>query len=415
MNFIDKLFSRLDLSERMIYMLSYTSKIIFVVIIALLAYLIAIKIVIKLLGIVIKKSKNNWDNIFFEKRVFHKLARLIPLIIISAFASSFPEIELIIQKIVVSLIYLSMAFVLSALLDAINDIYNRYPVSKVRPIKAVLQIVKIVIYIIVFILIVALVINKNPLLMIGSIGALTAILSLIFKDSILGFVAGMQLVGNDMLRIGDWIEMPQYGADGDVIEISLNTVKIRNWDKTITTIPAYALVSDSFKNWRGMVETGGRRLKRPIFIDTSTIKFCDEGMLKRFRKIHLLEAYIDQKEKEITSYNIENEIDTSLLVNGRHLTNIGTFRKYIENYLENHPKVHKGLTRMVRQLEPGERGLPLEVYAFINDTTWANYENAQADIFDHIFAVADIFELKIFQNPTGNDFKFLETYKGQRI
>ncbi len=312
-----------------------------------------------------------------------------------------------IERAALSFVYLNVAFVLSAVLDAANDIYMTFPVSKARPIKGFLQIIKIVVYIIMGVLVISVILDKSPWILLSSIGALTAITTLVFKDSIMGFVAGVQLTTNDMLRIGDWIEMPKYGADGDVIEITLNTVKVRNWDKTITTIPAYALVSDSFKNWRGMHETGGRRIKRAIYIDVTSIKFCTPEMLERFKKIQLLTEYIENKEKEIEEYNEEHAIDTSLLVNGRHLTNIGTFRKYIEYYLENHPRVHKGLIRMVRQLSPDDRGLPLEIYAFVDNTQWVTYENVQADIFDHIFSVVDTFELRIFQKPSGNDMQLL--------
>mgnify|MGYP001425909292 FL=1 len=229
----------------------------------------------------------------------------------------------------------------------------------------------------------------------------------IFKDSLLGLVAGVQLTTNDMVRVGDWIEMPKYHADGDVIEISLHTVKVRNWDRTITTIPSYALISDSFKNWRGMHSSGGRRIKRAIHIDTSSIRFCTEEMIEKFRKIHLLTDYINRKEKEIEEYNEKNGIDRSVLVNGRRMTNIGCFRAYVENYLKHHPHIHKEMTLMVRQLAPGEHGLPLEIYAFTAGTQWTFYESVQADIFDHIFAVAPEFGLRVFQNPTGYDLQRL--------
>jgi miniconductance mechanosensitive channel len=217
-------------------------------------------------------------------------------------------------------------------------------------------------------------------------------------------VAGVQLSSNDMVRVGDWIEMPKYNADGDVIDISLNTVKVRNFDKTITTIPSYALISDSFKNWRGMQSSGGRRIKRSINIDTSSIGFCTQDRIEEFRKIHFLADYITEKESEIEEYNSRNQIDKSNRVNGRQLTNIGVFRVYIQQYLKQHPKIHKEMTLIVRQLASGDNGLPLEIYAFTNDINWAAYETIQSDIFDHIFAVAPEFGLRVFQNPTGYDF-----------
>jgi miniconductance mechanosensitive channel len=215
-----------------------------------------------------------------------------------------------------------------------------------------------------------------------------------------------------MVQIGDWIEMPKYGADGDVIDISLHTVKVQNWDKTITTIPTHALIADSFKNWKGMSEAGGRRIKRSIYIDMTSIKFCDEEMLERFKKIRYIQQYINDKTEEIEEYNKRLGIDTDSLVNGRHLTNIGTFRAYIVQYLKNHPRIHKGMTQIVRQLEPTEKGLPIEIYAFTNDTAWAAYESIQSDIFDHILAVVPEFDLRLFQNPSGHDLRRLRETSG---
>ncbi len=407
MKYINDIWSRLTESKILVSILVQGLKVVSILAVCIVAYLITTKVVLKLLSMYINKTKSSWDDAFLKRKVFTKLARLVPAIIVYVSAPIIPEIRAVIERTALSFIYLNVAFVISSVLDAANDIYMTFPVSKARPIKGFLQIVKIVVYIIMGVLIISVILDKSPWILLSSIGALTAITTLVFKDSIMGFVAGVQLTTNDMLRIGDWIEMPKYGADGDVIEITLNTVKVKNWDKTITTIPAYALVSDSFKNWRGMHETGGRRIKRAIYIDVTSIKFCTPEMLEKFKKIHLLTEYIENKEKEIAEYNKEHNIDTSLLVNGRHLTNIGTFRKYIEYYLENHPRVHKGLIRMVRQLSPDDRGLPLEIYAFVDNTQWVTYENVQADIFDHIFAVVDTFELRIFQNPSGNDMQLL--------
>jgi miniconductance mechanosensitive channel len=264
---------------------------------------------------------------------------------------------------------------------------------------------KIFIFFVGAILMISTLINQNPLILLGGLGALSAVLLLVFQNSILGLVAGIQLSANDMVRVGDWIEMPKHNADGDVIEITLTTVKVQNWDKTITMIPSAAFISESFKNWRGMQESGGRRIKRSIFIDVSSIQFCTEEMIERFKKIQYLKDYIEAKEKEIEAYNQEHNVDPSSKVNGRRLTNIGTFRMYIQKYLENHPRIHKDMTTMVRQLAPGEYGLPLEIYAFTNDVRWAVYESIQSDIFDHIFAAAPEFGLRVFQNPTGHDMR----------
>ena len=230
-------------------------------------------------------------------------------------------------------------------------------------------------------------------------------LILVFKDAILGFVAGIQLTANKMVARGDWIEMPDYGADGDVLDVSLTTVKVQNWDKTVTTIPTYALISNSFKNWRGMQESGGRRIKRSINIDVNTIKFCDEEMLARFGRIQHIAAYIEHKKEELAAYNQEQRADLSSLVNGRRLTNVGTFRAYVAAYLRHHPMVNQDMTFLIRHLAPTEHGLPIEIYVFCSDIVWANYEAVQADIFDHILAIVPQFDLRLFQAPAGSDFR----------
>ncbi|MFA7576744.1 MAG: mechanosensitive ion channel domain-containing protein, partial [Candidatus Muiribacteriota bacterium] len=243
--------------------------------------------------------------------------------------------------------------------------------------------------------------------LLSGIGAMSAILMLVFKDSILGLAASFQLSANNMVNIGDWIEMPKYGADGDVIEITLQTIKVKNWDNTITTIPIYAMVSDSFKNWRGMSESGGRRIKRAINIDMISIKFATPEAIEKFSKMHYLKDYITAKKEEIDKYNKDNNIDTSSPVNGRRITNIGTFRVYIKNYLAANPHIHKNLISMVRQLPPTEQGLPIEIYCFTNDTAWVNYEAIQADIFDHLLSVIEEFDLRVYQLPSGADIRLL--------
>ena len=297
--------------------------------------------------------------------------------------------------------------VIDAFLNALHDIYLTLPVSRSRPIKGYVQITKVIFYFIGTILIFSVILNKNPGYFLGGLGAFAAILLLVFKDTILGLVAGIQLSANDMVRPGDWISMPGYNADGTVSDISLNTVKVQNWDKTISTIPTYALVSNSFTNWRGMEESGGRRIKRAINIDMKSVRFCDDEMVQKFKKIQILQEYIDFKLEELAKYNKENGIDETVKVNGRRMTNIGVFRKYVEAYLKKHPKIHNDMTFLVRQLNPSEKGIPLEIYVFSNDQQWANYESIQADIFDHLLAVIPEFNLRVFQNPTGDDFRQL--------
>ena len=305
-----------------------------------------------------------------------------------------------------SLIYLTLMVVLfvNALMSAGLAIYRTYEISKTFPIMSFVQIAKLILYVLGAITVLSLVLDKSPLTFFAGLGAMAAVLMFVFKDPILGFVAGIQLSANKMVSVGDWIEVPKYAVDGDIIEISLTTVKIRNFDKTITTIPTQSLINDSFKNWRGMKETGGRRIKRALHVDVASVKFCDAEMLSRFSRIQFIAAHIAAKNSELSEFNTAQGVDTSTLVNGRHMTNIGTFRAYIAAYLRAHPQISSRLTFLVRQLEPTEHGLPLEIYVFTTTTNWLEYETIQSDIFDHILAVATEFDLTLFQNPTGADF-----------
>jgi miniconductance mechanosensitive channel len=368
------------------------------------------KIVLKLITLFITKNRIAWDDKLVERKVFHRLSHIVPAMILYYAAyvyEEFPAIVTLLEKTAVIYILLVVLAAANAFLNALNDIYNTTEISKTRPIKGFLQVVKIILFFIGVIVIIATLIDRNPFILLGGLGALSAVLLLVFQNAILGFVAGIQLTANDMVRVGDWIEMPKHNADGDVVEITLTTVKVQNWDKTLTMIPAAAFINESFKNWRGMQESGGRRIKRSVYIDVTSIGFCNDEMIARFRKIHHLKDYIEQKENEIEAYNREHNIDSSVVVNGRRMTNIGTYRMYIQNYLQSHPHIHKGMTVMVRQLAPGENGLPLEIYAFTNDVRWLNYEAIQSDIFDHILAVAPEFGLRVFQNPSGHDMRML--------
>lgn len=381
-----------------------------ILLICLVTYIVLKKILLSIISKIIKRNKLKWDDILLENKLIHRSINIVPGVLfynLTAFYES-PELTKVLQRIASIYVMLVLAFVVSSLLDSIDDIYRMKPVSNVRPIKGLLQVVKIVVFIVIAIIIIATLLDQSPLILLSSIGALTAVFSFVFKDSILGFIAGIQLTSNDMLRIGDWIEMPKYGADGDVIDITLNTVKVQNWDKTYVTIPAYALISDSFKNWRGMFQFGGRRIKRSIFIDVNSICFCTEEMIDNFKKVHFLKDYVINKEKELEEYNGKNNIDTEQKINGRRMTNIGTFRAYMLNYLANHPGIDQDKTIMVRQLAPGEHGVPMEIYVFTRDTIWATYETVQSDIFDHIYAVAGEFGLRIFQTPSGYDLRNLQ-------
>jgi miniconductance mechanosensitive channel len=388
------------------------SYIVLVLIIAglcLLVNLAARVILLRLVPRLIKNNRFSWDDKLYERKVFHRLAHLVNPLIISLFAGNFSVYEEWIRRIASVYMTFVLIMIADALLNSADDIYRSYEISKTRPIKGIIQVLKIVAYIIGVITAVASLTGQNPVILLGGLGALSAVIILVFQSSILGFVAGIQLTSNDMVRIGDWIQMPKYDADGTVIDITLTTVTVQNFDKTITTIPAQAMVSDSFRNWRGMTASGVRRIKRSIRIDIRSITFCSDEMLERYEKIEYLREYIINKQKEISEYNRERNIDTSIPVNGRRMTNIGTFRFYMLNYLKNHPGIDKGATLMVRQLPPESEGLPLEVYAFTNTTDWIEYENIQSDIFDHLLAVLPEFGLRAFQAPTGFDVTSLQS------
>lgn len=402
---IEKFLISNEVNGELSFCISNAIAVVIIFLISAFAYLFAKKILLRVLKAFIVRSQGKWDDILLQNKVFDQMPLVIPAFVVHAFAPVFPSFQIWIQRIAFCCMVIVFLLVLDKFLDAVDAIYRKYEVSKTRPIKGYLQVLKIILYAVGIVVMISVLIDRSPLILLSGIGAATAVLLLVFQNSILGFVAGIQLTSNDMVRLGDWIEMPHYGADGDVIEISLHTVKVQNWDKTITTIPTHALVAESFINWRGMQESGGRRIKRAVNIDISSIKFCDEEMLERFSRIQYIRQYVEDKKRETESYNTIQAIDSSTMANGRHLTNIGTFRAYVESYLKNHPNVHSCMTRMVRQLDPTEKGLPIEIYVFINDTAWERYEAIQADLFDHILAVIPEFDLAVFQNPTGNDFK----------
>lgn len=376
-----------------------------ILLLSLAANFIAKKLILRVLTHFIQSNRFKWGTIMLERKVFSRLSHLAPAIVIYSLAGVFPQYQSVVQRLSLTYMIAVGIFCLDALLNAVEDIYKTFEVSKVKPIKSIVQVCKIFLYVVGGIWLVAVIIDRSPLILLSGIGALTAVIMLVFKDSMLGLAAGIQLAANDMVRIGDWIEMPKYGADGSVIDITLNTVKVRNFDHTVTTIPTYALIADSFKNWRAMQEAGGRRIKRSIYIDTTSIKFCDDEMLARFEKFQYITAYIRDKKLALAQYNQTHQVDTSQLINGRRLTNVGTFRAYLEAYLKNHPRIHRDMTLIVRQLPPAEYGLPIEIYAFTNDTAWAVYESIQADIFDHILAAVPLFDLRVHQNPTGYDLR----------
>ncbi len=369
------------------------------------------KFIIRVLDAFFKKTKSKYDDYLVKRKVFHKLSHLAPAVVILLMTGvifyDYPRFSTFLTNVV--FVYIVFVFVSSvnAFFRAVDDVYNTFDFANERPIKGYIQVAQIIMYSVAVLISVSILFGINMAAIFTGLGAVAAVILLIFKDTILGLVAGVQLTANNMVKIGDWISMPSHNADGTVLEITLNTVKVQNWDKTITTIPTYALVTNSFSNWRGMEESGGRRIKRHINLDMQSVKFCDSRMLEKFRKIAYLSGYIDKKQKELQEYNKANNFDDSVLVNGRRMTNLGVFRKYLEQYLWHHPKIHKEMTFLVRHLQPTEKGIPVEIYVFCKDQEWAKYEAVQADIFDHILAVLPEFELSVFQFPTGNDLKRL--------
>ena len=373
-------------------------------VISLLAFYITEKIILTMLTRMFRKTSTDLDDILANRNVFNRLAYLVPALIFYNFAYATPQFTAIVQRASLSLMALSGLLVINAFLSALSDMYEKTKYSERMHIKSYIQITKLIVNILGAVVIVAILIDKNVAWLLSGLGAMTAVLLLIFKDTILSLVASIQISSNDLFKVGDWIEAPQFGADGDVIDIALHTVKIQYWDKTISIVPTNKLIESTFRNWRGMSESGGRRIKRSLFIDMNSIHLCDEILLQKFTSFELIHEYIQQKQKEVAEHNKTHSIDTSELINGRRLTNIGTFRAYIEAYLRNNSQIHPEMTFLVRQLEPTATGLPIQIYVFTNDTDWVRYEGIQADIFDHLLAVIPEFGLKIFQSPTGKDF-----------
>jgi miniconductance mechanosensitive channel len=364
-----------------------------------------------IIHIAVSKSKTQWDDYILKRKVFNRVAFLIPLFLLNFFTdyilTDYELATTVINKAVQILIVITAISILNGLINSFSDIYNTYKIAKARPIKGYIQVIKIVILILAGASIISVLIGENGFKWLAGFGAFSAVLMLIFKDPILGFVGGIQLTSNNMVQIGDWISMPKFGADGNVIDITLTTVKVQNFDKTITTIPTYTLVTDYFQNWRGMEESGGRRIKRSINIDMASVSFCNAEMLTKFESFHFIKKYISKKNKELFDYNAKYGFDGTNLVNGRRQTNLGIFRAYLKEYLHHKPEINTEMTFLVRQLQPGENGLPIEIYIFSKIQEWDLYEDIQSDIFDHILAVIPEFGLKIHQNPSGSDFQSL--------
>ncbi len=380
------------------------------VVAAILADIVAKGQLIRLTHRISERTEHTWDDALIKHKVSARLAQILPAVVFYfglGLVQGLPDAVVTVgENFAIAYGFLMLSLAASALLSAVNTIYEQYPIARERPIKGYLQVAKIVVFVLTGVLIVAALIDRSPVLLLSGLGAMTAVLLLVFKDTILSLVASIQLTSLDMVRVGDWVEMPQCNADGDVIDVSLHTIKIQNWDKTFTTIPTYRLITGSFKNWRGMGESGGRRIKRELRIDINSVRFLTNDEVDRFKHFALLTDYIDRKLEDLAAYNagVGEDIEN---VNLRRLTNVGTFRAYILNYLKHHPRIHREMTLIVRQLQPGPMGLPLEIYAFTNITEWSAYEDIQADIFDHLLAVAGEFGLSMYQELAGRDLSAL--------
>lgn len=379
---------------------------------AAVADIVARRIVVAIVHRVVKRTTWKWDDVLARHGVFVRIARLVPWLVIFHGIQLVPLVresaEALVRKTAVIAMVIVVAMVINAALSALTELYARTVHGRTGTIKGYMQLVNLAVYIIVAIIILSVMIDRSPLLLLSGLGALSAVLMLVFKDTILSVVASVQLSSNDMLRVGDWIEMPQFHADGDVIDIALHTVKVRNWDKTITTIPTWRLISDPYKNWRGMQESGGRRIKRALYLDVDTVGFLDDDQVGQLRELQLLTQYMDDKLAELAQWNAAPQ-RAGTPANQRRLTNIGTYRAYAQALIDNHPDIHQGLTRMVRQLEAAATGVPMEIYCFTATTAWGEYEGIQGDIFDHLMAIAPTFGLAVYQQPSGRDLRMAAT------
>ncbi|MGN6064069.1 mechanosensitive ion channel family protein [Brevundimonas diminuta] len=376
------------------------------VLVAFIADFVVRRILTRLILRIVGRAVHDLDVLL--RPVVRSFTRVVPAVIIHQGVSGVPHLApgfiTLIQNVAGAFMIVAVAIGIGAGLDMANALYARSPRAHRRSIKGYLQVLKIVIYAIATILVIAALIDRSPLLLLSGLGALAAVLMLVFKDTILSLVASVQLNSNDMLRVGDWIEMPQVNADGDVIDIALHTVKVQNWDKTITTIPTWRLISESYRNWRGMQDSGGRRIKRSLLIDQTSARFLTDAERERMRRFLLIDDYLADKSAEMAEWNAKLVEAGRDPVNMRRSTNIGAFRAYVQNYLENHPRIRQDMTLLVRQMQPTETGLPLEIYAFTATVAWAEYEAIQADIFDHLLAILPEFDLRLFQSPSGADF-----------
>lgn len=416
--FVDRLLLKSFLSEVDIPFYRTIILLAVLFIVSIITFYIAKFIVAKIIRRIVSRTKTDWDDKLFSNKFFNRVSYIVPAAIIyKVIPFILPYnpgwLSLFLVALNVYIVFISLLS-LYTLIDTFGDIYNEWEISNYKPIKGYLQLVKVILACVAAVLIIAAIIGKSPLTFLAGLGALSAVLMLVFKDALLGLVAGVQLSANDMARPGDWITMEKYKADGDVLEITLTTVKVRNFDRTIVYIPAYAMISDSFINWRGMYEAEGRRIKRALFIDLETVKFCTPEMLDKFKNIELISEYVIAKQQEIDEYNASMCNDKKLAINGRNQTNIGVFRMYMQAYLKSLDVLNQESILMARQLPPTDKGIPLEVYAFCRSKEWVEYERIQSDVFDHFYASLEFFELALYQTPSSHNVReIVENYKMQ--
>lgn len=365
--------------------------------------------ILRFLEYVAERSPVSWDLAFFHARLPHRMAWGVPLIVWYyglVLVPALPaDVTLVIRRILLASMVVVVVRSFDAFLEGVHRIYSDLPRSKDRPIKGFLQVANVVAHMAGLIILVGVVLDRSPVLFLSGLGAMTAVLLLVFRDTLLSLVAGIQLTTNDLLRIGDWIEMPQFQADGDVVDIALNSVRVQNWDRTYSVIPTHKFLEHSFRNWRGMAESGGRRIKRSFHVDQNSVRFLTDEEIQRFSRWELLREYMGEKQKEIAEHNAAHPAEGDILPNHRRLTNLGTLRAYIAAYMKHHPRLHPEMISMVRQLEPDPDGIPIEIYTFTSDTRWAQYEGIQADLFDHVLAIVPEFGLRIYQHPSGSDMR----------
>jgi miniconductance mechanosensitive channel len=406
-NWIEHLLISSGVSEGVAIYLRLGILLVCLCLVAGLAFWITKRIIVNYIYRLIRKSPIKWDDVLADHQVFNNVAHIVPAFFVRALAPSifqdFASVSPFVVKLTDVYILIVGTSIVISFLRVLEYGLSKSQAFKDKPLTSYAQLVRLILYIASGILVLSILLGKSPIYFLSAFGAMTAILLLIFKDTILGLVASVQISSNDMVRIGDWVEMPKFNADGDVIAMNLNTVKVQNWDKTITTIPTYYFITDSFKNWRGMQESGGRRIKRAVYVNSQTITFVDPDTRERYKKYALITEYLTERQREIEEFNATHAIDTSELINGRRMTNLGVFRKYLERYLYSHPRIRKDRTILVRQLAIEDHGIPIEIYCFTQTTAWLEYEDIQADIFDHLLACASYFGLEIFQQPSGTD------------